>query len=335
MINTLLTPTQGINFANTTQQADLARGVFIESLELTLDGVVDIAAGGGNSGTVVADGLVRLLRNVRVMWDNDAIVNNLSGRDLLMLTKAASKAVVSGTELSSAGVGSYPFSISLTIPFARPWLVNPFETVLPPLPIRTQFKIFVDWDQSVNAGAGSAAGSGVLVSGGDRVITFSTAPTLTIVQNAAQRGKLPWYLPYYSSYDSDQFAAANTRFQFRLGQARRFDSVFISPRQGSLLADADLLNYLSLTATGMNYYDTIRATDLRNKQRQDFPASTATDLNYFLRFASGGWLGNSVEPNGMVSPLFTFDVKAPSGTGVIHMLFSELITYPNLTLVQG
>ena len=332
MINVIREPVS-INFGAVQQRGDLAQGIFLEKLQIVINAVVNIAGGAAN-GTIVTDGVARLIRRLTVRWDNETIVD-ISGRDLLTLTRASSKAAVTGTQLASAAVGSENISLTLILPFARPWLINPFETVLPPLRVNNMFAVLVDWEQGISGGAGSEAGSAAIITGGDRVVTFSTDPTITITQYGAQRGKAPWFLPYYSSFDTDQFSAANPRLQFRLQDARRFDSVFISPRQGALASDADLLNFLTLSAQGVNFMNGIRAEDLRSDQRQQFAAS-GTDLNFYLLLSEGGWLGNSVEPTQMVKPLFTFDVDAPgSAPGVVHLLFSELVTHPQWTQVQG
>jgi hypothetical protein len=331
MLNIARSPISIANFGAIQQRGDLPSGQYIEKLQITLDAVLDIAAGGGADGVVITDGVARLIRRLQVKRDNETIVD-LTGRDLLILTRASVKTdAISGTQLSGAGVGAQTLALTLTLPFARPWLVNPFETVLPPMAFNNQFAVFVDWAQDVNAGGGDAGG-GVLVSGGTRVITFTTDPTLTIVVYAAQRGKLPWFLPYYTSTDTEQFNAANTRLEYKLNEARRFDAVFLSPRSGALLADADMLNYLTMGAQSQNFIDGIRATDLRTDQRQNF-AGAGTDLNYYLLLAEGGWIGNAVEPTEMTKPFFRFDVDAPAvNPGIVHMIFSELISHPDYTL---
>lgn len=334
MINVIKEPTTEIAFDATTQDADLARGVFLEKLQINIAGTVSIA-GGTTNGTVVSDGFARLIRRFRIMRDREAIVD-INGRDLLLQTRAGAKVNLTGTELSSAAAGTYPFSLTLHHYFARPWLVNPFETVLPPMRITSQFKALFDWARDVNAGAGSGAGSGVLVSGGDRAVTFSVAPTINVVQHGTLRGKLPWYLPYMTSIDTEQFAAANPRLRFPIPtgrEARRFDSFFISPRQGTLENEADLLNTLLIGQQGASYYNRVRNTDLRAELQEQFPAF-AGELDYFIRMADGGWLGNVVEPGSMTAPLLEFDVDAPSGTGIVHLLFNELVTHPEYTLVQ-
>ena len=331
MLNTIREPITIGNFGGIQQRADLPTGMFIEKLQLALNGTVDIAAGGGADGTVIADGVARLIRRIQVRRDNEIIVD-LTGRDLLILTRAAVKtSVVTGTQLSGAGVGAQTLDLTLALPFARPWLVNPFETVLPPMRYANVFSVFVDWAQDVNAGAGSAAGSGVLVSGGTRVITFTTAPSLTITVYGALRGKLPWFLPYYSSTDSDTFAAANARLEYKLNEARRFDAVFISPRHGALAADADLLNTLTFGAQSQTFFNGIRARDLRSEQKQQF-AGAGSDLNFYLLLSGGGWISNAVEPDQMTKPFFRFDVAAPTAPGLVHLLFSELISHPEYTL---
>lgn len=332
MLNLIKEPIAISNFGAIQQRGDLPQGLFLERLQITINGVVNIA-GGAASGTIVTDGVARLIRRLQVVRDND-IIADLTGRDLLILTRATSKAAITGTQLASAGVGSETIALTLVLPFARPWLVNPFETVLPPMRVSNRFAVLIDWAQDVNAGVGSEAGSGVLVSGGDRAVTFSTDPTISIVAHGSLRGKLPWFLPYYSAIETPQFNAASPRLDFQLETARRFDAAFFTPQQGSLAADADLLNYLTFSAQSQSFFNGISASDLRSDQRQHFPASV-TDLSYYLLLADGGWLGNAVEPSQMVKPIFRFDVDAPaSNPGLVRLIFSELVTHPEYTLVQ-
>jgi len=336
-INKLLEPLQEIPYARNVQTVDLIRGVYLERLQCRVRGVVTVA-GGAADGVLLTEGVARLIRSITVKWDAFDLVQRISGRDLYAITKRSVKRAPSGSAMTSPGVqAATELDLTFWVNFARPWLVNPFETVLPPLPVTSQFKIYVEWETDAANGS-SDAGTGALISGGDRAVTWDEEPTLHILQVAALNGKTPWYIPVMSSFDSEQFSAANSRLLHQLVNDRAFDSVLFSVRQGATQAPAPLLNTLTFQSSGTRYLNAVDAAALHEDEQYNYPAvgDGGDDVGYYFHsFADGGWLSNVVDPGALVAPRFLFDLDAPSSApGTVHMVFNELITIPELTLMQ-
>ena len=340
MLNLMRETLPVIPFSAQQQSIDLPRSVYMERLDCTIAGTIDIAAGGGADGTLLAEHVARLIREVTIKWDTFDLVQRISGRDLVALAKRGIKRAVSGSSVAAVGVQTTPFSLTFPIFFARPWLVNPFDTVLPPLTVASQFKMYVTWETSLsNAQAGTVAGSGAFLSGGTRAITFPVAPSLTVVPKVALRGKQPWFIPVITSMDSEQFSAANGRLTMLPTNQRRFDSVLIALRQGATQDPAELLTDLSFQSAGTRYLSAVPRATLHESEQHEYPAvgDGGDDAGYFfLQFADGGWLGNVVEPSALSAPRFELNVVAPgSNPGFARFVFNELLTHNMLTAVKG
>ena len=329
-----------ILFAAAQQQIDLPRGVYIKHLDLRIAGTIDIAAGGGADGVLLNENVARLIRELTVKWDNFDLVQRMSGRDLVAVAKRGIKQPLTGVSLAAPGIGTTAFHQTFRINFARPWLVNSYETVLPPLPVSSQFKLYVNWETGVAGGVGSVAGSGAFIrpGSGTRVVTFPVAPTIEVASVSGIRGTMPWFLPVLTSLDSEQFQNANPRLVTQIVNNRRFDSVLLAVRNGQDAEGAAILNDVTFQSAGVRYIDAIRAGMLHETEQMDFAGVTdvADDTGYFfLLFADGGWLGNVVEPQALVAPRFELNVGAPAAPGVVRYNFCELVTQELLTKVTG
>jgi len=338
--NQRFNPLPDFPFQAAENSEELTHGVYLKALHCRISATVDIAAGGGNDGTLVNEGVQRLLTNVRMVWDGFNIIDNINGRELVAIARRASSQPLTETQIAAVGIQTTAVEINFIIPFARPWLVDPFNTVFPPVKVDQQLRVYAQWEQGLaNAQAGTVAGSGAFETGGDRVITFTVAPTLQITEEYAVRGTDPWMIPVISNFESEQFTAANARLRADLLNDRPFTDVLIQVRQGASQEGQAGLNFLSLITGGTRHVDNVPFAILKRIERDLFPAvpvATAALDNGFLwlPLTSGGKLGNVFDPAQLPKARFEMDVAAPTGApGVVRFTMLELMSMDGVTLL--
>lgn len=319
---------------------ELLRGVNMHALRIRITGSVTIA-GGTSNGTVVSDSPATLIKSLGVVWDGFDLVQKLEGRDLLALTKRAVAQNVAPVTLANAGAqASTSISCDLIVPFARPWLANPYDTVLPALPVLQQLRLYIQWATDVTT-AGSSPGSAAIVSGGDRAVTLSDVQAV-VTQIYSTGVAKPWYIPVISVGYAPQFSAANSSHPFQLRGNLRYDSVLIRCMEGASSAFANDINSLRFVAGNQRFIDDIDYEAMKSVERNMFPAVPASSSEpgtLFIMHADGGKLSNAVNPNALrvagSDPRYEFDVDTPStAPGQIRVVSFELLTRAGLTQVQ-
>lgn len=340
-INRLLKPLRRMDLkANPNGTADLIEGKYTSALLCRLSGAVSSAAG-DDAGALVAEGVERLVKSVRVKYDGFHLVNPIQGRELRALTRRMVANIPAADRLTDAAAqAGTPISTFFIVPFARPYLGNPFETVLPPLKVDREFSIEVELaDELTNAG--SARGSGALITGGTNVVTFDSLG-VEVVQEYSDNGRAPKFVPVISIAQSDQFSAANAALDFELRQTNRWDGVLFHTIEGATTVNADLLNKVTMLSGSTRYLDGVPIEILSAMEQSVFPAtgsrapgeSDETGYDFFLA-ADNGKLGNAVDPRLISQPQFQFDVDAPNDNPAqIRAIFMELMTQPGVTEVQ-
>ena len=327
--------------ANPRGSVDLIEGQYTSALHLYLQGEVTVA-GGTTSGTLVAEGVERLLDNIRLVYDGFHLVNPVEGRELRAISRRMVANIVAADRLADANAQvSTPISLYLMIPFARRYLADPFETVLPPLRVNNEFTLYVDLASTASGGAGSDPGTGALIRGGDRVVTFDSL-TLDVVQEYSRNGKSPLYLPVISVQQTAQFDAANAALPLELRSANRFDGLLLHTVEGPNRDNADLINEISFMSGSTRFLDRVPIEILNADEQSSFPsvggraAGESDETGYdFLLMADNGKLGNVVDPRVISQPVIEFNVDTPGTTpGLIRAVFMDLITQPGVTAAQ-
>ena len=318
---------------------DLLRGVNIKDLHLHVSATVKIAAG-ASTGAVVVDSPATLIESIRIIWDGYDLVQRISGKDLLAITRRCVKQGIEPTTLADATAQTTAVSADLIIPFARPWLVDPYNTVLPALPVRQQLRVYVQWSAAVSS-ATSDLGTGAIVTGSDVAVTFTVAPTMVVTQQYNTSPAKPWAIPVISVNYAPQWSAANAALPYQLRGTLRYDSIMFRAMQGATAALQDSINKITFLAGNQRFWDQTTWDTLKRMERDRFPAVPAAEVGtLFAMQASGGKLSNAVNPNALRAagsdPRYEFNVVAPTGNpGQIRVIEFDLLTRPGLTQLQG
>lgn len=310
---------------------DVLRDVYTRDLSVRMEATVTITAGGGVPGAVRGSGSVtQLLSKFYLNWDG-TLLFDVNGPELRRITMFNAAQTISETRLTTAVVGTYNISGDYLLPFARRDLMNPIETTLPPLPVRQQLRIGVEWEQG-RSNATSSAGSASLVTGGTTIVTLSNV-RMQVVQNYSKFGAPPFYIPVITSVDSEQFTAANPRLRMPIRSSRRFNAILLHTyNDGDPTNDSDLINTVTLRSGNDSYIDRQDLDVLRAWVRYQYPGINSDAGWLYLPLADGGKLGNLLNPVLLSNPEFEFDVAAPApNPGVVRMTLFELITVAGVT----
>lgn len=316
----------------------LPQGVNIHAIEGRLTGRVDIV-GGAVSGTLRTEGVERLIRSFRIRHDGDDRVGLLNGRQLAQFGVSSRLSIEPPVNLPGAGIAAdQPVNFDFVLPIALPWLAQPALTAWPwNMPVRTELAIFFEWETAA-AGGASQAGTGALISGGDRAVTFDQGPLLelTLVYST---GKIkPWYLTRYTPRQTEQFSAANAQLPFLLNGNRRIAAQLVRALNGADQDKAELVTDASLLVSSgaLRYFDRVNYTMLQRVYQGQFPA--IDDLvaaerlgQWFHSFSSSGLLGTVLDPRPLANPEWQFNVAAPVNPGVLDIVLVELDVLPGVT----
>jgi hypothetical protein len=308
---------------------DMLRDVFTDSLIYRIEATVTVAA--GVAGVVRGTGSVaQLLNRTDLNWDGTELFT-INGAELRKVTGANSARAIRETVLASAAAGSYDISGDYMVPFARRDLVDPMQTILPPFPVRQQFRLGVEWNVE-RTNATSTQGSAALITGGTSVVTLTNV-RVQVVQSYSTRGQTPRFIPILTGIDSEQFLAANARLRIPLRGTRKFNAVLLhSFNAGDTFNDADLVNYVTFKSGNDTLMDNLDRDVLRSAVLYKYPGMPADAGWIYIPMAAGGRLENIVDPVALSTPAFELDVAAPaSNPGTVRMLFFELVTVDGVT----
>lgn len=322
------------------QRVDLLPGVNTHGIMGRITATVTIA-GGAVDLTVISEGVQRLIRSLRIRHDGDDRVGLLSGRQLYHITARARKEITAAVNLAGGGVqAGTAISFDFYLPIALPWLREPILTCWPGnMPVRQELAIYVQWETSTGPGAGSAAGSGALVTApGDRVVTFPTGPTLELVQVYSTGQVQPWYLARWTPDQTQQILAANAQLPYLLAGNRRITAALFRDLEGPTQTAVNNISTISLVSGmgALRYTDNLNFTMAQRDDAGDFPAAeeAVQTGTYFDLFTDDGWLGSALDPRPLSQPQYQFNCLVPTTSpGVIDVVLSELDVYPGITQV--
>lgn len=342
MLQKLMAPLGTFQFQSQPQQIPLIRGVNIHELLFKVTAGVTITdPGGGAAGTVLAEGVQRLLKAIKLRHDGvDRMI--LDGRWAYRLYLRSGLDVVKATNIASGAAGG-PTTITayVSIPFERPWNARPFDTVWSGrTPVVQELAAYLEWETAkCNAVGGTSEGTAALLQSDNTMkVEFTTAPSVEVTQIYSTNAVQPFRVPHYFVRSTDPFAAARTDLEYSLIGIPPHDAVLMRDLYGTYSEPQAGVNYFTfqIAAGATKFYNRIPFADLQMQERRAFPAITVgadsrTGELLFLPTA-GGKLSGVVEPLTLNDPKFVFDVATPtSGNGRIQMLFSELHRLPGVT----
>lgn len=306
-------------------EADLTRKVNLHELRMRVTGTLTVA-GGAADGALVEDGVARLIESVICEHDGNKFVEAIGGRDLLYLGRRLYPQVVavSGPAIPGVQAGT-ALRCDLIVPFSWKNTANPYDVFYAAQDVQQALKFYLQFATSKTTAA-SSAGSGVIITGGDRTVTLANVQCV-VTEVFSISGKKPQYIPILRATQSDQFAAANTELPFRLTTRRRVMAHLLQMRQGATQATQEGINTITLKANGVFPIETMDFDDLKAEERNNFPAVPSTELGtVFLNYAENGKLGTALDPKSLgTDPQFLFDVDAPTGApGSVRVVSWEL-----------
>jgi hypothetical protein len=313
-------------------EANLTQRVNLHELRFRVTGTLTVA-GGAADGALVEDGVARLVESIICDHDSNKFVESIGGRDLLYLTRRLYPQVVAVTAPAIPGVqAGTAFRCDFILPFSWANLANPYDVFWAAQNVEQQLKLFLQF-ATAKTTAASSAGSGVIITGGDRTVTLNNVKCV-VTEVYSVSAKKPQYLPIMRATNSDQFAAANSELPFRLTTKRKVLAHLLQMRQGATSATQDGINTITQKANGVFPIETMEFDDLKAEERNRFPAVPATENGtILLGYAENGKLGTVLDPKNLgTDPQFVFDVDAPTGApGAVRIISWELETREGVT----
>lgn len=349
-LNTRVIPAESIEYSTAEQSIDLEPEVATERVDFVLSGQIT-AAGGNNDGAAFADAIQRLIPRLRIKLDNFTLVDS-DLRGLYVNYQANVPSLPSNTvpldDPDSAT--TFDFRLPFSYHFVSPFTARPYDTHLPPLPVRNALKVIVNFATSTQS-AGSDPGTGAMLSAGTDTYTFSETPTLEIVQvTSPAQGIKPQYVPVFESFDLREFSGAVSRHVGKFDNDRRFSRLILRATYGGTDLLQDAISNLTLRATGQTWYDEVPGDTLRDESDSVYPSlrdftfavtgpktqSAALTGYQVLTFLNGGLLGGAVNPREHTDLQLVLNLAAPtSGDGLIRVYQNQLVEVANFTAVQG
>lgn len=315
------------------QSVELIHSQPTDRIDFRLSGTIEVT-GTNADGVVRDDAVMRLIEQVRLMWDDVPLIDSIPGRDLYAFFKRCvaqepTQTVPANADIQGDG-STFAFDVRFSHFFARPYLAVPWDTHLPALPVRNQLRLFTKWSKERLTSADDQ-GTGAIVASGTDVYTWAVEPTLEIWQNTSPTSQTPpWYVPVLEQFVTRTWAASTDQLVSRLESGRQFDMHLLRSTYGGADALEDSINHLSFMATGERFVDRLTLPYLKGREAELFPAVQDDEGYLAIRYAAGGLLTNRVNPNSYTDLRYEFGVDAPtSGNGLIT------ITSANLLGVKG
>jgi hypothetical protein len=325
-----------LGYQQNVQRVDLPRDVNLHAIYGRLTAQIDIAAGGGNDGTLLDEGVQRFISAMRVSHDGVNRVVPIDGRIAYQLLARSAGEVAAAANLAGAGVqAATAVAFDFIIPFARPWLAQPILTCLPgTLRVNQELALYVNF-AAARTNSTDSLGSGAFITGGDRVITISNVE-LTLEAEYSTGIVAPWYLPQIDVRETAQISAANALLPLDMTGADPYDSILFTFLEGANAARQDAFNFLTFQSSAGNvqYYRDVNALMLQRRDLGLFPAVVNAQQTgrIFIRHADNGLLGSVVVPQAMPQPQYIFNVDAPTGApGVVQAVVMSLKKLPGIT----
>lgn len=334
-LNILHQPLPTFSYQTAKDTEEILKGVHTLDFLCRLSGDLTVTGANGD-GTLLSEAEFRLIKSMRLVWDGVDLIEPISGRELAELSRrlfAQSFTNTTVDEVATAETDS--FDVFFAFPIRRRYLVNPIEVHLPPLPVSQSLRIEVEWETG-KTNSSSDAGTAAFSTDSSDTLTLANVE-LNVVQVFAHDAPKPIFMPTITSYDSEQFTAANPRLEMSMKSTRPMDALLISVREGAAQDYADLINEVTLLSGSTRWFNSVPYPILHEWEQTQYPAVGDSPVgNLWMPFADGGKLGNALAPASLSNPRFEFDVNAPNtNPGFIRLVQMELMKVPGATTGPG
>lgn len=326
---------------------ELPRNKHLLALVLTLEATVSIA-GGSADGSVRTDGLLRLLPDLNVKIGSDfRYPPGFGFRKHARVQKRMTEQALVLDQISGAStsVSSETLRAEGMIVFAPdPFGAGISDIHEPPISTRTTARLKGNWETG-QAGSGSSdAGTGALISGGDRDVTWDDFPTLQVTPLYLHDAPRPYYkmMASVSNQEGGVFTGAGD-VKVRLDETEE-DLIMAIATALENGAERDRYDGFDTVTVGKRAdMQNIDVRQLSVLERRRFPAVPSAEAvqEFALNFAHEGRLGTVARPMADFSqPHIEFSVNAPTGDGnieliTLHGLRDVPVTRPTLSRTQG
>lgn len=348
-LNNRLIPLESIEYSTAEQKIVMEPQVATERVDFLLTGQITVVGAVGD-GAAFADAVQRLITRLRIKKDNFTLVDaDLRGLYVNYLGNIGAVPTSTLPLADPDSAATFDFALPFSYHFNSPYTARPFDTHLPPLPVRNRLEVIVNWATDAQS-AGSDPGTGAMLSAGTDTYTFSEGPTLQIVQASSPReGIEPQWVPVFESFDVREWSAATPRLAGRFDNDRRFSRLIVRQTYGATDLLEDSIVDLSLRATGQQWFDEVPAGILRDEAEAIYPAfrdwtfaggavDTAGPLTgyHILTFLNGGLLGGHVNPVEHTDLQLLLNVATPTaGDGLVRVYQNQLVGVEGFTAQGG
>lgn len=313
---------------NESAEFELPRNVHLLALILTLDATVSIA-GGSSDGDVRSEGMLRLLPDLNVKIGSEFVYPPQFGfrQHRRVQDRMSSQQLVQDT-LSGAGtsVSSEALQAEGMVIFAPDPLGDGVADIHePPISTKKTARLKLTWNTD-EAGTGTSdPGTGALISGGDRNVTFDSGPTLRVTPVYLHDAPRPYYRlrAVTSDQEGGVFTGTGDR-KVRLDETEE-DLIMAIATAHENGAERDLYDGFSDVSIGKRAdLQNIDVRALSILERKDFPGVPAASAlrEVGISFAHQGKLGTVARPiSDFSQPRLKFTVDtAPTGDGNIELI---------------
>lgn len=298
-----------------------------------LAAVIDIRAqvdvsGGTTDGTLVREGHLRLVSNLKFIDGKDTPVD-VQPRRMIQFARRRGMQVSSGVGLAAPGVqAATQIRQQIVIPFSDWWSRNPAEVFLK-LKSEEEAYVQVEW-----AGAAAADLAAALITGGDRTVAVTNAAVdvMLVHDPLLWLQVAPLWLPRFKT--SEQEAVQSTaKYGFEYKGANRLRAALLHSMDNEITTEG------IITALGFRDQQTEYDIEVLARTWHEFEQfryggvddETSVAMAYFFKdFAERGMLSKCYRPGQGAKPNFFLTVVGGANRR-IGLLTNELEEVPGLT----
>jgi len=244
---------------------ELLRGVKTHALLLRVD--ADITITGAAGGTVNAEGLLRLIKRVKVIENGDTTWE-VEGRALGYMTGRGQRQAANVTALANANAQANTLlAADLVIDFAHIWGADPSETCYVERDSRFPTLVEIEWATSPQT---------ELISGTGLTLNSATVKTTQMYDPVSQ--VMPFFLPRLKLISSDAVTGTITKFPIFLypEAGARIDFALLHALTDGVSSASVVNGDVTLRGDKFRYVDAVNRNTILNELRRFHNAPTVS-----------------------------------------------------------
>lgn len=300
---------------------DLLVGMKTHALFVEVEAVVDIS-GGTTSGTPTAEGLSRLIDQVRIRENGETTVD-LDGRLLQYLTDRGLASAATFDSLATGDVQTTTLRGNYVLSFASIFGADPSETAYIARNSRFPLQFDVNFTSDV---------AGALIAGGDRVVAVTSMTVRVTQQYDPISTKAPFFVPRIQRIGSNAFVGAVNNFPVLIYPegGHRVQGVVAHGLSDGVTA-AMLTGDVSFRGDSQRYVDEVPFRTVLNELRRYFPGLTPQAGYLDLNFRRYGKLSECFLAGQDQNPRLVLDVNGGGTVNTFEVATLELAVLDGIT----